>query len=450
MWELATGARAMVIIACAIAVVAAVSAGAAAASDEPVAFWSVPETVVDQPGDPVRLPVELGPNDSRATVTIANDSIGYRLDVTVADRDGDGRVGLCWNTHYAGVVADGELERVVSAEGEDRVVAATRTSERRSEHLPAGRYSVAVGPGDRPVEDGESPVASGTVVLEVDLLRAQSMRVLEGPADLNASAAYEVASTSSRIERDEWLFVEVNDTSIHGYIETTSALVDPGTEGVSMHIQRTHGGPAVPVTDATFLHYPERDVFVLAFKPNTTRFEANAIYRATFTVAESNPYAVAQERVMQDFTILPGGSEDDGASVEVVEVDAPERVIEGRDANFTVAVVNSGSRAGNVTIRVTLDDQTVSRTVVVFPHSRLLVTIPVNTAPLTEGKSHYTVRVEGGSRVQQGFVDVWLSDDPPNTYPTFAPRESAGQPGFGVLAALVAVSLWLTGVRRRR
>ncbi|WP_435358876.1 hypothetical protein [Haloarchaeobius sp. DFWS5] len=420
--------------------------------------WGVPETVVDQPGDPVTVPVDLGENASRATVRLGNESVGYRLVTTVADEDGDGRVTLRWNTHYAGVVPETDLERVLSVAGPDRLVAANRETPNRTEHLPQGRYTVTVfdasnssendtpSSGDDP-SDG-SPAATGTVVLEVDHLRAQSMRILEGPPRTTAADAYAFASPTSDVERDEWLFVEVNDTSVHGYIDNASALADPGTEGVSLHVQQLDGGPAVDVENAEFLHFPERDLLVLGFAPNTTNFEPDSTYRATFTVAESNPYAVTTEEVTQRFTMLPGGSQPDAAAVEVVEVDAPGRVIEGRPANFSVALLNSGARVGNATITVTLGHVTVERTVTVFPQSRRVVTVSVDTAPLTEGKSMYTVRVSGGRAVVDGTVDIWLSDDEPNTSPTFAPR-SSGQPGFGVVGVVVAVAVAVVSVVRR-
>ncbi|WP_435318924.1 hypothetical protein [Haloarchaeobius sp. TZWSO28] len=393
--------------------------------------WSVPESTVDQPGDPVVIPVQLDDGETEATVTLGNDSIGYQLTVTVVDENGDGRVFLTWNTYHAGVVPNAGLDQVVSA-GLDSVVNATRSSPQRDTHLPDARYDVSVS------HDGEV-VANGSVRLEVDPLRAQSMRILEGPPEANATTALAQASLSSDIELDEWLFIEVNDSSVHGYIDDVSDLTGRGTEGVTMHIQEINGGPAVDLTQAEFIHRPVQDVFVFAFPPNTMSFEAESTYRATFTVAESNPYAVTQERVMQDFRVLPGGSEADGATIEVVEVEAPESVIEGRDAMFSVTLLNSGERSGTADLNVSLGSVTATRQITLSPQSRTTVTVPVNTAPLTEGTFPYRVSVVGGDRSLTGDVNITLTDDPPNTNPTLAPRNEEGQPGFGLVVAAVAI-----------
>ncbi|WP_439026960.1 DUF7827 domain-containing protein [Haloarchaeobius sp. DT45] len=395
--------------------------------------WSVPDRIVDQPGDPVVIPIRLDDDETTATVTLGNDSIGYQLAVTVVDENGDGRVFLTWNTYYAGVVADSALDQVVSA-GLDAVTNATRTSAQRVEHLPRGRYPFSISHDDE-------EVANGSVVLEVDHLRGQSLQVLEGPPEANATTALAQASLSSAVELDEWLFVEVNDSSIHGYVDEITDLTGRGTEGVTMHIQETNGGPAVDLTEAEFIHRPQRDVFVLAFPPNTSSLRAEATYRATFTVAESNPYAVTQERVMQDFQVLAPGSEQDGATIEVVAVEAPESVIEGRDAMFTVTLLNSGERSGTADLNVSLDSVTTTRQITLSPQTRTTVTVPVDTGPLTEGTYPYRVSIVGGDRTLTGDVNVTLTGDPPNTNPTLAPRTQEGQPGFGVVAGLVAVSL---------
>ncbi|WP_267640150.1 DUF7827 domain-containing protein [Haloarchaeobius amylolyticus] len=403
--------------------------------------WSVPDRIVDQPGDPVVVPVRLGENETTATVTIANDSIGYRLTATVTDQNGDGRVFLVWNTYHAGVAPESSLDRVVSA-GLDRVTNATRSSARREAHLPEGRYDVTVTHDDQ-------QVAAGAVVLDIDPLRSQSMRVLEGPPEANATTALAQSSLSSAVELDEWLFIEVNDSSIHGYVTGVAGLTGRGTEGVTMHIQQKNGGPAVDLSEAEFVHRPQRDVFVLAFPPNTSSFEADATYRATFTVAESNPYAVTQERVIQDFRVLPAGAEQDGSNIEVVEVDAQESVIEGKDAMFTVTLLNSGERTGTATLNVSLDHVSTTREITLSPQTRTTVTVPVNTEPLTEGTIPYRVSVEGGERTLTGDLNVTLTGDPPNTNPTLAPRTEEGQPGFGLVAGVVAVLL-LVGAARHR
>jgi hypothetical protein len=409
--------------------------------------WSVPPTVTDQPGDVVTIPIEFDQNETVATVVLENESLGYRLVVRVADHDGDGVVRLRWNTYHAGLVPATEVTDRTVAAGPDRVVEARRTTPRTEAHLGIGRYDVTVRDGD-----GRS-VANGSVVLDTDPVRRGTLVVLEGPPLADAEAAFERAGLSDTVERDEWLFVVVEQPSIHGYVDGIEDLVGNGTEGVTFRLLTADDRTAVPLSNATFLRYPARDEFVVGFSPNGSILEENQDYRAEMVVNASNPYAPSRLSTIGQVRVVPAGTQPDRAVLEVVDVTAPTHVIEGRNATFEVGVINRGERVGEDTVVVTVGDVNVTETVVVGPRSRTSVTVDVDTSPLTEGTVEWHARVENGVQTLDGSLDVRLTNETRNDDPTLVPgtREPvADQDGFGVLAALAGLALGVAGRSRAR
>lgn len=416
-----------------------------AASDAPQdEGWSVPNGTDEQPGDVVRLPVGLAGNETTATVVIENESLDYRLVVRVADENRDGVVVLRWNTYHAGFVpGDTVANRTVSADQPDRVLAAERTSGQRGERLGEGRYAVSV-------RHDDSVVAEDVVVLESDPLRQSSITVLEGPPLSDPSAAFGRSGISGTIEQDEWLFVLVERQSIHGYVDGIDDLTGNGTDGVSFRITRGSDGPAVDLSNVTFLQFPQYDEFAVGIPPNATVFEADTSYVARFVVNRSNPYAGGGDVTSStEFRILPAGAQPDRPVLEVVDVTAPETVIEGRDATFTVSVVNSGEREGTATVVVEMEGTNVTREVTVGPRSQGTVEVAFDTSPLTEGTTEWAVRIDGGARTVTGELAVRLTNDTPNEEPTLVPgprrTNDGGQPGFGALAGLVGLGLGIGG-----
>lgn len=406
--------------------------------------WSLPNGTDEQPGDVVRIPVGLAGNRTEATVVVANESLDYRLVVRVADENRDGVVVLRWNTYHAGVVPDESVaNRTVSADQPDRVLSARRTSPRSDERLGEGRYDVTVRHDDR-------VVAEDVVVLDTDPLRRASITVLEGPPLSDPSAALARSGISGAVERDEWLFVLVERPSIHGYVDGIDDLTGNGTDGVTFRIARADDGAAVDLSNATFLHLPQYDEFVVGIPPNATVFEADTDYVARFVVNRSNPYAGGGDvSTYTEFRVLPAGAQPDRAVLEVVDVTAPDTVIEGRNATFAVSVVNSGEREGAATVVVEMEGTNVSRAVTVGPRSQRTVEVAFDTSPLTEGTTAWSVGVAGGARTVTGELEVRLTNDSIQEDPTLVPgprrEDDGGQPGFGALAALVGVVVGIGG-----
>lgn len=397
----------------------------------------------DQPGDVVTIPVGLAGNETEATVVVGGEDAGYRLVVRVVDANRDGVVSLRWNTYHAGVVgADAVANRTVSAADPDRVVEARRTTPERDSHLPEGEYAVEV-------RHGNSTVATDRVILESDPLRRATITVLEGPPLADPAAALARSGISDTVERDEWLFVVVERPSIHGYVDGIGDLTRNGTEGVTFRLNRTADGEPADLSNATFLHYPEHDEFVVGVPPNATALDADTDYVAEFVVERSNPYSAARITASTSVRVLPAGAEPDRAVLEVAGVSAPDTVIEGRNATFQVSVVNRGEREGTTTIVLAADGERATRAVTVGPRAQETVAVEFDTAPLTEGTSRWTVSVEGGVRNLSGTIDVRLTNETPNTDPTLVPgtrREAdGGQPGFGALAGLAGVALGVGG-----
>ncbi|WP_435346864.1 hypothetical protein [Haloarchaeobius sp. HRN-SO-5] len=410
--------------------------------------WSVPHDVTDQPGDVATIPVELGENETGATVVLGNESVGYRLEVRVADADGDGVVHLRWNTYHAGVVRQSAVaNRTVSA-GPDRVVEARRTTPRRDAHVGVGRFDVTVR------NDAGTPVANGTVVLDTDPVRRGTVTVLEGPPLEDPEAALSRAGLSGTVEKDEWLFVVVEQPSIHGYVDSLDDLTGNGTEGATVRLLTADDRTPVSLANATFLHYPARDEFVVGFPPNGSVLEAGRDYRVEMVVAASNPYAVSRLSTVGLVHVAPAGTEPDRAVLEVVDVSTPEYVIEGRNATFEVGVINRGERVGEGTVVVTLGDVNVTAPVTVGPRTRETVTVDVDTGPLTEGTVEWGARAEPGAQILTGTLSIRLTNESRNTDPTLVPgtRDPVGaQPGFDAVAALVGLALGVAGrVRARR
>ncbi|WP_440989334.1 DUF7827 domain-containing protein [Haloarchaeobius baliensis] len=406
--------------------------------------WSVPNGTDEQPGDVVRIPVGLAGNETTATVVIENESLDYRLVVRVADENRDGVVVLRWNTYHAGFVGgDAVANRTVAVDQPDRVLDARRTTPQRETRLAEGRYAVSVR------HDG-SVVAEDVVVVESDPLRRSSITVLEGPPLSDVSAAFARSGISGTIERDEWLFVLVERQSIHGYVDDVDDLTGNGTDGVSFRITRGSDGPAVDLSNATFLHLPEYDEFVVGIPPNATVFEPDTSYVARFVVNRSNPYAGGGDVASAtEFRVLPAGAQPDRAVLEVVDVEAPDTVIEGRDATFAVSVVNSGEREGTATVVVSMEDTNVTREVTVGPRSQGTVEVAFDTSPLTEGTTRWDVSIAGGARTVSGELEVRLTNDTIQEDPTLVPgprrTQDGGQPGFGALAALVGLCIGIGG-----
>lgn len=404
--------------------------------------WAVPERVDEQPGDPATIPVTLGGNATSATVVIENSSVGYRLAVTVIDADGDGVVELAWNTYHAGVVPSSAVANRTVDAGPDRVVSANRTTPRRGTHLPEGRYAVSVR------HDGRL-VANGTVDLSSDPLRRASITVVEGPPLADPADALARSGISDTVELDEWLFVVVERPAIHGYVHGIDDLTGNGTEGVRFELRNTDTGEPADLSNATFLRFPEYDEFVVGIPPNASILDAGRDYVAEFTVDRSNPYGAGLIRTHTDVHILPAGAQPDRAVLEVVDVTAPETVIEGHDAEFEVDVVNSGEREGTATVVVTMEGEEVVGTVTVPPRSQGTVVVEFDTHPLTEGETRWFVRVDGGVRNFTGTLSVRLTNETPNEDPTLVPGprrgQNGGQPGFGALAALLGLCLGVGG-----
>ncbi|WP_256297342.1 DUF7827 domain-containing protein [Haloarchaeobius salinus] len=406
--------------------------------------WSLPNGTTEQPGDVVQIPVGLAGNETEATVVIENESLDYRLVVRVADENRDGVVTLRWNTYHAGFVAtDAVANRTVAVDQPDRVLDARRTTPQRDERLGEGRYTVSV-------RHDDGVVAEDVVVLESDPLRRSSITVLEGPPLADASAAFARSGISGAIEQDEWLFVLVERQSIHGYVDGIEDLTGNGTDGVSFRITRRPDGSAVDLSNATFLHLPQYDEFVVGIPPNATVFDADTDYVARFVVLRSNPYT-GGGRVSSStaFRVLPAGAQPDRPVLEVVDVQAPETVIEGRDATFAVSVVNSGEREGTATVVVSMEGANVTREVTVGPRSQRTVDVAFDTSPLTEGTTEWSVGIDGGARTVTGELEVRLTNDTIQEDPTLVPGprrpNDGGQPGFGALAALVGLGVGIAG-----
>ncbi|MFD1646238.1 DUF7827 domain-containing protein [Haloarchaeobius litoreus] len=406
--------------------------------------WSVPNGTDEQPGDVVRIPVGFAGNETEATVVIENESLGYRLVVRVVDENRDGVAVLNWNTYHAGSVpAEAVANRTVAADEPDRVLDARRTTPQRDGRLDEGHYTVSV-------RHDDSVVAEDVVVLESDPLRRSSITVLEGPPLADASTAFARSGISGTIEQDEWLFVLVERQSIHGYVDGIEDLTGNGTDGVTFHITRGSDGPMVDLSNATFLHFPQHDEFVVGVPPNATVFEPDTDYVARFVVARSNPYAGGgQVSSSTEFRVLPAGAQPDRPVLEVVDVRAPETVIEGREATFAVSVVNSGEREGTATVVVGLEGTNVTREVTVGPRSQETVRVAFDTSPLTEGVTRWDVRIAGGARTVTGELEVRLTNETRIEDPTLVPgprrTSDGGQPGFGALAALVGLGIGIGG-----
>lgn len=405
---------------------------------------NLPNGTAEQPGDVVRIPVSLTGNETTATVVVENESLDYRLVLRVTDEDRDGVVVLRWNTYHAGFVgADAVANRTVAVDQPDRLLEARRTTPQRDERLGEGQYAVSV-------RHDERVVAEDVVTLAADPLRQSSITVLEGPPLADASAAFDRSGISGTVEQDEWLFVLVERQSIHGYVDGVEDLTGNGTEGVSFRITRSSDGSAVDLSNATFLHFPGYDEFVVGIPPNATVFDADTDYVARFVVNRSNPYsgggAVSSST---GFRVLAAGAQPDRPVLEVVDVQAPETVIEGRDATFAVSVVNSGEREGSAAVVVAMEGTNVTREVTVGPRSQRTVSVPFDTGPLTEGTTEWSVGIAGGARTVSGEIEVRLTNETRNDDPTLVPgprrTDDGGQPGFSALAALVGLGVGIAG-----
>ncbi len=168
-------------------------------------------------GDVVRIPVAL-PNGSAATLSIESEATDYAANLTLHDRNGDGRVTLVWNTHAsaatrgvggfrASAPADAVTNRTVDGP------------------VPAGEYALSVGPVGGDAIDGTALDLTRPGPVDVSVLGAAngSAGELTNPADFVNPAATPILSTArsygtGRLEvlRGEVLVLELRVPGLAG------------------------------------------------------------------------------------------------------------------------------------------------------------------------------------------------------------------------------------------
>jgi hypothetical protein len=241
-----------------------------AADERTAAFDSTVTT--EHAGDVATLDVELRYADA-ATVTVGGPDVGGRANVTVADRDDDGRVRVRFNTAAAAGATTlpddgGDVFGTAPVEGNasgtpDAVVAADAGGfAAASAGLDPGEYDLAVRPGPN-----ASTAATGVGTLVLRQPSPRRLDTLTAPANATFSTPAEVSAAADAGRLTDVTAVATGDLVVH-------RIVAPGLAGA--------------LADA-----PGNDTesfFGLAGRESGARYALNVTQRARDAGGNTDPY----------------------------------------------------------------------------------------------------------------------------------------------------------------
>ncbi|WP_323677068.1 PGF-CTERM sorting domain-containing protein [Halorubellus sp. PRR65] len=391
----------------------------------------VPEVTVEQPADVVSVPVSLPNGTTRATVDVAGDRGAYRATATVVDRDGDGEVVLEWNTFYAG---RGRV--ALRTAGDDAVVDASRERDLDG-FLREGEYHLTA-------RANGTVLDRGAIIVDLEPLYTGRMGVFEAPAAGSPTESFEQRVSTGRVETDEWLFVVVETQGVFGAVNATRDLRSVGPDQVVLSITPQNGNEGVRLTDADYVAV-EEDRIVVGFAPESDALAVDTAYDVDFRIARTHPYRAGDEVMSVNVEIVAAGTEPDRPVVALESVSAPESVPADGTANFTVTLVNRGERTGTVPVSVTIGGHVTERDVVVPGNGQAVVDLSFDASRVLEGNRQYVVEANGSR--ETGTLAVGETGDEP----TLGDRDDDDEsiPGFGPVAAGVALAAVALGARRR-
>lgn len=392
----------------------------------------LPEITVDEPADPVQIPVTMPNGSTQATIHLTNEDGAYDVRATVVDEDGDGRVRLEWNTFYAG---RGSV--ALRAQGGDSVIDAERARDLDG-FLQEDEYHLAVH------HDG-ARLDRGAIVLELEPLHTTQIGVYEAPDEGSAEASFAERTASSRVERDEWTFVVVRTQGIFGAVNATADLRSVGPDQVMLTIEPEDGSP-VNLLAADYVSFGT-DRIVYGFAPGNEALVADTRYDITFRISGGHPYRAGEDQTGATLNVVAAGTEPDRPVFKIWAVDAPRSVAADAAVDFGVTIVNQGERAGNVTVTLTIGGNDIEREVRVPGNGQATTELTFDTSHIVQGNRTYVVSAND-SRVT-GTIQV---GEPDNDNPTLVQGDRDGSgaiPGFSVVGAVVALLVAVAIARTR-
>ena len=256
------------------------------------------QTVVEQRGDVARFNVTFNGTD-RATVRLGSQQVNYLSQFTVTDQDGDGTATVLVNTYTAGQDANASG---ISVAGEDGLSNYRLLTDPIPGRLDAVNYPIQVSVGAE---------TTGVGVLQLQNRSTDSIRVWTAPdreSVGDAGQITEVATQSDSVAYQDWAIVQVQASGLYGYVQNVSDL-NNNTTGLSMNLTRIGGlnvpNQDVPLDQTNLIVDESGNQFFLVVDSNT--LEANATYRANFTVSEANPYVKQGNAttLSTNFTVVP-------------------------------------------------------------------------------------------------------------------------------------------------
>ena len=260
-----------------------------------------PNVISEQVGDVAAITVNLE-NSNTAEVSIGtNESVSYKFNATVTDGNGDGNVTLLFNTYLAG---QGDSEVVTTLNEDDTVDVNLNPT--------LGDNGQPIAPGDYPlsVSIGGQEQNVGTLVLNQRSTDSISVWTAPAQTDIsNAEDVYSSVTNNSEIAQGDKTIIQVQASGLYGYLEDFSNLNGSGANGLTLQVTRTNAPPNSPTAsfyaNETIIPDSENNTFFAVV--DTADLAAGGEYEATFAVnGSANPYVAAgeTESVSTTFTVV--------------------------------------------------------------------------------------------------------------------------------------------------
>ena len=274
-----------------------------AAAPGQVTFDSDTKVIQEQLGDRARIPLSFQNSDT-AQLELGSDDLRWRVSLTVTDADDDGSATVLVNTDNIR-----QTGTVFAAAGDDTVsnVEVLTGGQFTS---PDRRIAATAYPMSVSVNGDETDVA--TLSLQDPSQVERSLSVSRARAGLSFEDALANQEESSTVASSDWVVMELQAAGIFGYIgEDAAADLAAGEDGVSLSISETsldrneEGDSVDPSVFVTSVDEASNTITLAAKVNEANGFEIGETYRATFQVAEANPYVDAAVTRSVQFTTAP-------------------------------------------------------------------------------------------------------------------------------------------------
>ncbi|SFR43599.1 Ig-like domain-containing protein [Halogeometricum limi] len=284
----------------------------------------------DERGDVASIPIEIENTDT-ATVTIGSSDMGFVTNVTVED-DGDGRVDLLFNTYAVtdleGELSNDERDAVFSTEDADDEVESADVDEDNSvgDLLDSAEYELEVQSGTGSDPDDSQGV--GTLVLReretksLGSWTAASQTTLDDAEDVYAAIENDNLTQADEIAFGDLIVHRIEASGLEGALEAEDSdatdaffeLEDDGT--LQFTVEQAEAGPnrepfelVLDGSDSDVVADPANDTYFVVVDTDDVETTGNDLdageeLTANFTVPEDTPLADDRQTVETAYELV--------------------------------------------------------------------------------------------------------------------------------------------------